>query len=662
MNTKSRLLLMLLFFVISGHSYAQTLPKKLNFGKISTENLKMTTYEADTSANALIIGDFGDMSFDIGGNGLVYKLKKHVRIKILKKEGLDQANIVLSTYESSGDGESISSIKGAVYNLVNGKVVKEKFKPSMVHVEKVTEERTNKKIHLPNVKVGSIIEYSYLLTSSYVYSPDSWVAQKDIPVLVSSFVMRTLNYFEYKVINSRYYQIPELKSEVSTQQIRVNSESQSMTVNIRKWRAENIPAFKPEPLITSPYDYLAKLKIELKSSDFGMKPHTTSWPVVLDDIRRSVYNGTSSISVGFMKDELEAIMAKTEDKTERAVLVYTLIQSRMTWDGDYGRYKSSPLRKSYMDKKGNVVDINLLLIGALNKVGITTSPLYGSTRKYGKIVRGSAEKSQLIYVMAVASIDGNKIILDATSKSTPFGVLPERALNYQGVLMSNNDHINGQFIAINPTVKDDISIRMKMKINPDLGVEGNKIVSYKGYAAIDWREDVNGNDEEEYLTSLEEDVIGLSISDYEKQGASNMYEKAIENYNFEVENVIEKVGDKFIFNPMFLINLSENPFTQEKRLYPVELPYSIDRKYTFQVELPEGFDVVDLPRPQQMVLPNKGGKFRYQIVKNNNLLTFLIDFELNRLVFNTDEYTILKTFFEKAYSIQKMPLELTQIQ
>ena len=56
----------------------------------------------------------------------------------------------------------------ATYNLVNNKVEKTKLKSDGEFIEKTNKFYSEKKITMPNVKVGSIIEYKYIKKSPFL--------------------------------------------------------------------------------------------------------------------------------------------------------------------------------------------------------------------------------------------------------------------------------------------------------------------------------------------------------------------------------------------------------------------------------------------------------------------------------------------------------------
>ncbi|NME66470.1 DUF3857 domain-containing protein [Flammeovirga aprica] len=663
----TRLMAVCLLLMIGTIVSAQIPPKKMKMGKVEPELVALTTYEQDTSAVAFVVGDFGRLSFTGGRDFFRTSFSRHVRIKILKKEGLDYADVLLRYVDQGSSSESISSIKGYVYNMVNGEVVKEKLDNDNVFREDVTETRKSVKISLPNVKVGSVIEYSYTKLSDFIYAPDDWVAQRTIPTLVSDFRFEIPEYLTYDVKNSRYFTINELKQTVSSQVFRFTDmeETVNQRITVRQWRHENIPAFKEEPFMTSPHEYMARLEMELSTTQNGMKQYSTNWKSVLTNLQKSPYCGGQLKKTAFMKEELEAIKSKTDVPLERAMLVYNLIQNRMTWDENYGRYvREGGTRKAYQKRKGNVVEINLMLVAALKEVGVTAVPLMGNVRAGGKVVQSNPALTQLQYVIAYVMDGENTYFLDATSKTHPFNVLPARALNYQGVIMSDNDRVNGTFISIAPTVKKEIVESLQVTVEPDLSLTGQYKGIHRGYEAIIKRNQYkSSDDEDEYLTKIEDSRSGMLIDNFEITGIDNINEDVVEKYSFEYDKGLRKVGDAYVIYPLKLLSKVKNPFKQETRRYPVEYAYQRETKLMVQLTIPEGFSIKEIPKPTAIsLIDRQSGSLRYLVSPSQRLLTVLVTFKLNRLVYTPDEYPYLKQFIEDAISFQDSPIVLVQNQ
>jgi hypothetical protein len=154
-----RSLLIVLFFtlpVIFSHAQEPDFP----FGNVTLADLQRKTYPIDTTASAVILDEFGEAHIENGGEfNLIFEY--HIKIKILKRKGLEKAEVEIPLYSSDGQREKLLEVKASSFNLMNGSI-----KESELGVKNVFKEDLNKfwslqKFAIPNVQVGSVIEYQY---------------------------------------------------------------------------------------------------------------------------------------------------------------------------------------------------------------------------------------------------------------------------------------------------------------------------------------------------------------------------------------------------------------------------------------------------------------------------------------------------------------------
>jgi hypothetical protein len=127
----------------------------------------------------------------LNGNFRIHNVVK-CRLKVLKPEGKRVADVSIVTRGSEANTlltESVRSLKAAAYNMENGKMVKTKMESSMVHEEYLNKTDKLHKFSVPQVRVGTVIEYEYNLDSDFFYELRDWYAQRDIPVLYTKYAL-----------------------------------------------------------------------------------------------------------------------------------------------------------------------------------------------------------------------------------------------------------------------------------------------------------------------------------------------------------------------------------------------------------------------------------------------------------------------------------------
>src|SRR6188508_3286970 len=112
-------------------SQAQNEPVK--FGEMTINELKMKSFNSDTSVAAVILFDKGESIMTQGNISIFFK--RHVRIKILKKDALTE----WGSGEIVAERGTLSKLKGATYNLENGAIV-----VSPMQEESIFKTRANK--------------------------------------------------------------------------------------------------------------------------------------------------------------------------------------------------------------------------------------------------------------------------------------------------------------------------------------------------------------------------------------------------------------------------------------------------------------------------------------------------------------------------------------
>ncbi len=640
----------------------------MKFGNISDEDLKMTSYSQDTSAGAVVLGNFGTTSFDISEDeGFFMIFTKHIRIKILDKSELDKGDFSVSLYESAGGSEErLSGLKACTYNLEGEKVTKYKLERKNIFREKTDKNFTTIKFSLPNVKVGSVIEVEYSINSPFIFNLQSWYFQSDIPTTRSEYHVYIPEYYKYKNWSSGY--IPIIKeSETSyrtfqfnksatvTSSGRESGEIISFKAQITHWSyvAENVPAFKNEPYITTVYDYLSNIDFELVSEEFpGSIPkyYTRQW----EDIRKELMDdedfGKQLDNAGHMKDQITSIDATTSDPLEKMVAAYEYIKNSMKWDGRYRIWAYSGIRKPYIEGAGSSAEMNLNLVALCRNLGLKADPVLVSTRGHGKLKPGQVILSQFNHVIAAVTIDDNVYVLDCIDSDCPYYILPPNTLNGKGMKLTEVDF---SWIDLYSDVPYDESVTAELSINDELQFEGKISKKNKNFAALSSRKKIrNESSQEEYLRKLEQSMDGIQLNDLKIENLDSIYKPL----SIEVDAVIgEKItegGDMFYFNPVLFDRRKENPFKNDERQYPIDYnyPYILNQLYTFSI--PQGYTVEELPSSVKIYMAEYGGSYFYTISQEADKITLKTEFAINQTIYPSINYGEIKKFYEEMVAKQ----------
>src|SRR4026209_626445 len=104
------------------------------WGRIEKSDLELKECDFDKNAEALVLFDGGEL---YGNDYGTIELKRHIRIKILKDKGLEQADIKIPFYSFKGE-ESVKKLEAQTFNLdASGNVVGTKVEKKLVYEKKL---------------------------------------------------------------------------------------------------------------------------------------------------------------------------------------------------------------------------------------------------------------------------------------------------------------------------------------------------------------------------------------------------------------------------------------------------------------------------------------------------------------------------------------------
>ena len=170
----------------------------------NAEDIALKEVPFDKNADAVFIWDKGVSNYDEQ-----YRLitEREVKLKILKQSGIERGNIRILFY--SGDNfEYISNIEAIVFTPEeHGGYTASTLNSKNIFKRQINRLYSEVTFALPNVKVGSIIEYRYRSVMKSYGGLRNWEFQKDLPVLLSSYLLYPLpnSEFAYTVYKKSYY-------------------------------------------------------------------------------------------------------------------------------------------------------------------------------------------------------------------------------------------------------------------------------------------------------------------------------------------------------------------------------------------------------------------------------------------------------------------------
>lgn len=619
------------------------------FNKITPEELSMTVYEKDTTAHAVVLEEYGENYFDVINDRIHLVKHFYAKIKILDKQGIEEANIEIPVYKNEDSSEYIKNIKAATHN--SDKI--DYLEQDQIFSIDITNYYAEKRFTFPNVKAGSIIEYQYTLESPFYYNLEGWDFQSHIPKIYSEFNAKIPANYRYNRILKGSQTLDIEEASVEKRCFKIQGFIDKADCEVLKYAMKDIPAFKEESYMLSRNNYLSKIAFELSEFirfDGGKDVYTKTWQAVDKDMRKDRDIGMQVRKNSFFKNQLsDAILNETSD-LEKAKNIYTFIQDHYTWNGKYGLFGDASVRRAFQEKLGNVAEINLSLINSLLAADIETETIMLSTRAKGLPTQKHPVMSDFNYLIAKVTIGEETFLLDATDKFLSFGLLPIRALNYNGRAM---DFKNPSYwFTINPYAENRQNTVISISVTEDGSALGKISQVSTGYLAYDKRKELAEQSTESYLDALENQLSFISVEEYDVEERTNLEKPIKETFSITFDEDGFSSTETFL-DPFFIKVFSKNPFKLEERQYPVDFAYS--RIYTtrFLLSLPPNYEFSSIPEDQTFIIDGNKAVCELKVVQQNGQLNMSFKLIINNFYFTPEEYQDLKTFFTKLSILQK---------
>jgi hypothetical protein len=643
------------------------------FGKVSKEEVEEKFYPLDSAADAAYLYKHRRTYYNYNNNsGFEIVTEVHIRMKLYTTEGFNYATFKLPYVNpEDGESESISSIKAHTYNInEKGKIDDDKLSNRDIFDEKLNKFRHVKTITMPNLKEGSVIELEYTMTSPYTDYVDDLQFQYGIPVKKLVVTIETPEWLVFAKKNKGYYLITPQESSrngsitfrnkvrTTTRQVgtglggtTTNSSyentNQDLAYNISKFEGENIPPLKNnEPFVSNANNYRGAVTYELVGTRYPnslSKNFSKSWDDVSKQIYKSSSFGEELEKSNYFKEDIKPLLANAKSDAEKLANIFQFVKANVIWNGYYSKYTDEGVRKAYKDKTGNAAEINLILTSMLREAGLNSNPVLVSSKGNGIPMFPTIKGFD--YVISIVQFpDNSYVLLDATEPYSMPNILPERAINWNGRIVTKTGE--SAWVKLSPSKYASTENMAMVKISDDLMVNGVIRSKFENSSALNFRKNKNHIKDEELKEKYEENN-NIEVEDFKIVNQEVLNKAVIRNVKFVSEDLLERIGNKIYIEPSLFLTKRINPFKLDERKFPVDFVTAWKNENKITIQIPKGYAVESIPEPLAIALPDNLGVFKYQVIQSGNKIKTISSLEFNASIIPPQYYSFLKDFYGK---------------
>lgn len=609
----------------------------------------MKDCDFDKGADAVVLIDYGNIYYDRGTVGFsIFKtvFERRTRIKILKEKGIAQADIEIPYYTHNNE-ERILKLNANTYNQdATGKLITSEVKKSSIYSKKIDGNYSKMIIAFPEVKVGSIIEYSYSIERE-TYNLRNWYFQGRIPVRYSEFQLRVPQIFRFSVQPSVIDPIDD-KQEVIDESISMDEgfvQTKSLKSN---YIMRNLPGVKNEPFMGAAKDYMQRLEFQMTQiyySESRIEDISLKW----EDVIKNRLNKNDDFGLQLVKtipsskkmiEECEQI-ADIEGKMK---FIYNQVRKTMNWNGDEDYiFTDNGIVKTWDTKTGNVADINLLLIKLLNDAGVKALPILFSTRDHGLVSKFYPSTNQFNSVMAYVVLKDKIYVLDATDKLINYKLVPEKVANTSGFIVEGE---NGKW-------KEILSGKSKYKVVAAVQGEINEAGNMKGTGLVNCYDYARAQRVKEWLDDKQKFKDDYFIKSYPALQIEDISVNNVEADSVPLEQKIKfssqlnGSGEYRYFSVNLFSDLEKNPFVSDTRISDVD--FGVQQEYILfgNYTIPAGYVFEGIPENITMTTPDNDIIFNRTTQVETNLLNVRMTIDFKTPFYSAGSYPEFREFYKK---------------
>jgi hypothetical protein len=615
----------------------------IGFQPPNPEELKMTSEPLAPGAPAVILY----RQVDRDDNGMTSHEDDYIRIKVLTEEGRKYANVEIPFYKGINDvvhlrartirpDGTIAEFDGKVYESTVEKTRGWKY--------------LAKTFNLPDVQIGSIIEYyfSYDYKEHLIYD-SNWVLSHELFTKSAKFSLKPYSGYSSVPLNLRWnwHSLPP------------GATPKQGPDRIVRMEAVNIPAFETEDYMPPPNDRMARVDF-IYSEDAADKDAEAFWKRI-----GKKRNGQLESFVGKQK-AMEAAVAQIVSPTDAPEVKLRKIYDRVQQirNTSYEVTKTEQEEKRAKEKRAENVEevwkrgygdggqLTWLYLALVRAAGFEAYGVWVSDRRNHFFNRAITDASRLDANVVLVKLNGQDLYFDPGALFTPFGLLTWSETGVDGLKLDKDggSWVKSRLPASSESRIDRVA---KLKLTDEGDLEGKLTVTYTGLEAMYHRLDHRYSDEVERKKYLEDGVKSQipAASDVELTNHPDWTSSEtpmMAEYDIKIPGWAAGAGKRVLLRAGIFTEAEKNLFEHTNRVHPIYFDYPYQKNDDVTIDLPSDLEVDSVPKGVQndshvvsYTLKVEGGK-DYAKDKLHITRKLSVDF----LLLDAKYYPALRSFYQ----------------
>jgi hypothetical protein len=601
---------------------------------ISPDELKMTGVPEAPGASAIYL--YRQVDRDDGQSSEY----NYVRVKILTEEGRKYADVEIPFFKELGDIHQIRARTirpdGTIAGF-DGKV----YEKTIVKARGV--KYLAKTFTLPDVQVGSIIEYHYMKNwdAAIYFKESEWLLSDELFTKDAKFSLKSLP--GYAIRWSWPRGLPEGTAQPKDDRGTIRTE------------AHNIPAFQIEDFM--PPENEMKYRVEfIYTQDNDEKEPEKFWKKAGKKFNDGVEAFAGKRKA--MEQAAAQIVSASDTPEVKAQKIYAKVQQlrNLTYEAE----KTEQEEKRAKQKDTNSVEdvwkhgygdgrqLDWLYLALTRAAGLEAYAVLISTRSDYFFQQRLMNPNQLNDNVVLLKLNGKDVYCDPGTAFTPFGLLPWSETAVPGLKL---DKDGGTWVttSLPESAVSKIERKADLKLTEDGTLEGKVTITFTGLEAMYRRVEERNEDEASRKKFLEDQLkeyipVGIDVELTNKPDWGSSNEKLAAEYKIKVQGWASGAGRRAML-PVGLFSATEKHlFDHAQRVHPIYFEFPFQKDDDVTIDLPLGWQVSSTPKAVNQ--DAKAVMYTMKADEDKGTLHLTRGLAVNMIFLDAKSYPALRNFFQ----------------
>lgn len=602
----------------------------------------LPAYPADTAAVMLL----DEVVITIAENGEVKSVYRRA-YRILRPEGRELGTVAVMLSQE----RRLNSLKAwSLPPAGKDYEVKEKDAVEVGDFEDLYTDIRTKVLRIPAAEPNHVIGYEYEVSERPRLLQTTWWFQDRYPVRKARFTLRLPEGWDckYSWVNhppqKPYDDLP----------------------NVWAWELGDLPAVELEPQMPPPHAIEGRLSVTYAPANAAARAKVAETWEELAQFYRGLTAGRRDATPE-IRAKVSELTASSASPLEKVAALAAFAQRDIRYvaiEIGIGGWQPHAATDVFTRRYGDCKDKVTLMSSMLRESGFEShyvlvhtergvvSPDYPPAMTFNHVILALRLPDEVVDANLYAVMKhpklGRLLFFDPTDEMTPLGHLPEYLQANYGLLVTDD---GGELLPLPLQAPPTNRLYRfgKLELSPAGALTGAVQEVRWGASATERRRDFLRSKGEDRQKVLENFLTGFLTGFMLTQASAENLEKFDQNlvlrYRFSADNYAKRAGNLMMVRPRVLGQKSTDLLEGKERKYPVEFDSPSLQTDTFEITLPAGYKLDELP--PALEIDYGFAEYRSKFEVEGNLLRYHREYKVKEVKIPTERLADLKKFFRQ---------------